>query len=34
LDNIIRKIDRTGTSKRLPGNGRPALLKLLTKLKK
>jgi len=23
LDKIIRKIDRTGTSKRLPGSGRP-----------
>ena len=23
LDNIIRKIDRTGTSQRLPGSGRP-----------
>src|SRR6218665_2427662 len=23
LDKIIRKIDRTGTSKRLPSNGRP-----------
>ena len=23
MDNIIRKIDRTGTSQRLPGSGRP-----------
>ena len=35
LDRIIvRKIDRTGTSKRLPGSGFRALLELLTKLKK
>ena len=34
LNKIICKTDCTGTSKRLPGSGRRALLGLLTKLKK